>query len=248
MLSKLTMLIMGLAACSALLAFAPAAAPAVTPGILCTLPPGQSKLTPDALRGLAHHLRQYPDLARASPEQRRAAARLLQRVRTATSRWRDVRAAKVAGFDTRLARRRRGDSAIGYLHAEHHRYSHDGRFLDPRRPESLIYATEPGHRPTLVGAMFSVSRGVLGPTPGGPIDRWHSHLVCVQGGKRGLAPLANGSCSKGSTLTQGSEMLHLWFTTDLRSAFAVHAPVPELCRDGLLTVRACRSGATRVGM
>jgi len=25
----------------------------------------------------------------------------------------------------------------------------------------------------------------------------------------------------------------------------VHAPVPELCRDGLLTPKACRSGANR---
>jgi hypothetical protein len=37
-------------------------------------------------------------------------------------------------------------------------------------------------------------------------------------------------------------MLHVWFTKDLRSAFAIHAPVPELCRDGVLTPAACRSG------
>jgi hypothetical protein len=40
-------------------------------------------------------------------------------------------------------------------------------------------------------------------------------------------------------------MLHVWFTADLRSAFAVHAPVPELCRDGLLTAKACAEGAAR---
>ena len=38
-------------------------------------------------------------------------------------------------------------------------------------------------------------------------------------------------------------MLHLWFTRDLRSAFAVHAPVPELCSAGLLTLQACRAGS-----
>ena len=91
--------------------------------------------------------------------------------------------------------------------------------------------------------MFSVPRGVRGPTPAGPIDRWHSHLVCMKGHKRGLAPV-DGSCREGSRLTQGSEMLHLWFTRDLRSAFAVHAPVAELCRDGLLTPQACRAGST----
>ena len=97
----------------------------------------------------------------------------------------------------------------------------------------------------LVGAMFSVPRGVLGPTPGGPIDRWHSHLVCVRGDKRGLTPRADGTCPEGSATTQGSGMLHVWFTADLRSAFAVHSPVPELCRDGLLTPKACRARAHR---
>ena len=90
--------------------------------------------------------------------------------------------------------------------------------------------------------MFSVPRGVRGPTPAGPIERWHSHLVCTKGDKRGLAP-GDGGCPRGSRLAQGSEMLHLWFTRDLRSAFAVHAPVAELCRDGVLTPEACRAGA-----
>ena len=138
-----------------------------------------------------------------------------------------------------------GDDAVGYLHAEHRRNSADSHDLDPTRPESLIYATEPGRTPRLVGVMFSVARGVLGPTPGGPLTRWHSHIVCVKGIKRGLTPRPDGSCPAGATKAQGSEMLHLWFTKDLRSAFAVHAPVPELCRDGLLTNKACRAGAHR---
>lgn len=200
------------------------------------------------MRGLANHLRQYPDLTLATPGQRRAAARLLRRVRGATARWRDVKAAAAGGFDTHLASRAAGDDVVGYLHAEHRRYSADRRILDPSRPEALIYATAPGRRPRLVGAMFSVPRGVLGPTPGGAIDRWHAHVVCVNGVKRGLAPRPNGTCPAGSTKTQGSEMLHVWLTSDLRSAFAVHAPVPELCRDGLLTPKACRSGAHRPEM
>jgi len=50
-------------------------------------------------------------------------------------------------------------------------------------------------------------------------------------------------------IAQGSEMLHVWFTNDLRSAYAVHAPVPELCRDRLLARSTCRSaGAIQQGM
>jgi hypothetical protein len=34
-------------------------------------------------------------------------------------------------------------------------------------------------------------------------------------------------------------MLHVWFTKDLRSAFAISAPKPELCRDGYLPRSSC---------
>jgi hypothetical protein len=34
-------------------------------------------------------------------------------------------------------------------------------------------------------------------------------------------------------------MMHVWFTRDLRSAFAIHAPEPELCRDSLLPAGTC---------
>jgi hypothetical protein len=225
------------------LAVAPSADSAYAPRVLCTLKPGQAALGADVRHGLAAHLVQYPDLSLASPAQRLAAERLLTRLRAASLRWRDVRVAKKRGFDTHLAKRVPGDTTIGWLHAEHRRFSADRRLLDPTRPEALIYATQPGRAPVLVGAMFSIPRGVQGPTPAGPIARWHSHIVCVRGDARGLAPRANGTCPRGTIKMQGSEMLHVWFTRDLRSAFAVHAPVPELCRDRVLGARACAAGA-----
>jgi hypothetical protein len=36
-------------------------------------------------------------------------------------------------------------------------------------------------------------------------------------------------------------MMHVWFTDDLRSAFAITAPEAELCRDGLLPRTYCRT-------
>lgn len=224
---------------------APAAQPAYTPRTLCTLPPGEKTLAAGARHGLAAHLAQYPDLSLATVGERRNAERLLARLRVTTKRWRGVRAAKRSGFDTHLAKRAAGDESVGWLHAEHRRFSADRRILDARRPEALIYATEPGKAPILVGAMFSVPRGIPGPTSAGPIARWHSHEVCVRKDKRGLAPLPNGSCPSGTRMTQGSEMLHVWFTHDLRSAFAIHAPVPELCRDGVLGPAVCAAGASR---
>ncbi len=82
-------------------------------------------------------------------------------------------------------------------------------------------------------------RGERGPTPAGPIVRWHSHLVCVVGSKRGTKPLAGGGCPAGARLRQGTEMLHVWFTGDLRSAFSTSAPEPELCKAGLLGRGSC---------
>jgi hypothetical protein len=241
-LSKARILRLGLVALGCALVWVPAAIPAA-PAVVCTLAPGGTSLLPGVRHGLAAHLRQYPDLSLATTAQRAAARTLLERARATTARWKNVSAARASGFNTHLAKRAPGDDAVGYLHAEQRRYSADRHIVDVKRPESLIYATQPGTRPVLIGVMFSVPRGMRGPTPAGPIERWHSHLVCMKGDKRGLAQTA-GACPRGSRLTQGSEMLHVWFTRDLRSAFAVHAPMAELCRDRLLTPAACRAGSS----
>jgi hypothetical protein len=206
---------------------------------LCALPPGEAKLPARTVRGLAHHLYQYPALSLATTSQNGSARRLVAAIRHATRIWRDPRRAAAAGFDTRHARRPKSGS-IGFLHAEHRRYSHDRRYLDARRPETLVYANVPGRPLVLIGVMFSMPRGLQGPTPGGPVTRWHWHVVCARGNGRGLTPRPDGSCPRGSRLRQGSEMMHVWFTGDLRSAFAIHAPVPDLCAAGLLPAAACR--------
>ena len=121
----------------------------------------------------------------------------------------------------------------------------------PERPlmdERPAVPLSPGEPAVLVGVMYSVQRGERGPSAGGPLTRWHSHLVCSIGRKRGLRPLDDGTCPRGATALQGSEMMHVWFTHDLRSAFAVGAPEPELCRDGLLSGAFCRSPGARRAM
>jgi virginiamycin B lyase len=186
------------------------------------------RLPAETLRGNEHRLDQYPTLSLATAEQRAAAERLLARVRTSARRWPTVGAATAAGFDTRTVPRRGGDLTVHFLHAENRRFSNDTRFLDPRRPEALIYANVPGWPLRLVGLMFAMPRRRHGPTPGGPITRWHTHTVCSVGNKRGLAPRRDGSCQAGTIAREGSEMMHIWLTGDLRSAFAIHAPGREL--------------------
>jgi hypothetical protein len=199
-----------------------------------------AKLPPGALRGNEYKLSEYPTVALAGPAQRRAARQLLTEVRAAAAGWATPKLAARAGFDTHTAPRSPGDFTAHFLHAENHRFSHDSHYLDPRRPEALIYANVPGRRLVLAGLMFAMPRGVKGPTPGGPITRWHTHTVCAAGDKRGLTtPGRDGSCPHGTRAREGSEMLHVWLTGDLRSAFAIHAPLPQLGLARLIPILYC---------
>ena len=223
-----------IAACLAVLATAVGAAHASA---------GREKLPPKTLRGIAHRLDQYPSPGLATRRERVSAERLLAEMRGAASRWRDPVAAAAAGFDLRLRKRKPGDPRVGILHAEHGDFRNDARRLDPERPETLVYVNVPGRPLVLIGVMFSMPRGEHGPTPGGPITRWHMHSVCARGSERGRTPRRDGSCPPGTARRVGNEMLHVWFTKDLRSAFAIHAPEPELCAAGLLPGFHCRKAA-----
>jgi len=217
----------------------PASSASGPPAILCELRPGLAVLPPGARRGLIDHLRQYAAPALATRTQRAAARRLLAKTRTTVRALPTLAAASRAGYVTRTAQSL-GGSRVRYFHAER-RERTSGRLLDPRRPKALIYANAPGRPLVIVGVMFSVRRGERGPSPGGPITRWHSHLVCTVGQRRGDAQRPDGSCPPGARLRQGSEMMHVWFTRDLRSAFAIRAPERELCRDGVLPPKTCRN-------
>ena len=199
--------------------------------------------------GLAHRLRQYPALFLATSKQRAAAERIRRQLFAAARRFASPEVAARAGFDLRRARRARGERRVMWFHSESRRRhaTRDGS-LQPHRPDTLIYADLPGRPLRLVGVMISMPRGLRGPTPGGPITRWHHHLVCVAGDKRGLAPRGDGSCPRGARLGVGSEMMHVWFTRDLRSAYAIHAPWPELCAARRLAAATCASGERFTGM
>ncbi len=213
------------------------------PRLLCKLPPKAEKLAPTSRRGLIQHLLQYPAVGLATPRQRDRAEGILRRLVSAadSGSWRNLDAARRAGYDTRTAPRQRDDRSVRYFHAERRQDPRGKSIFDFSRPKALIFANAHGRPLVLVGAMWSTRDGELGPNPGGPITRWHSHTVCKEGRKRGLKPLPGGKCPPGARLTQGtSEMLHVWFTRDLRSAFAIRAPEPELCALGLLPESYCK--------
>lgn len=212
------------------------------PRLLCTLPPGRAELPPTARHGLINHLPQYPAVHLATPSELVRARHVLGELVAAAARgrWRTTAEAARAGYDMRTATRRPGDRSVRYFHAERPQEPRGRSIFDFARPKALIYANAPGRPLVLVGAMWSTRDGEVGPTPAGAILRWHSHVVCKEGAKRGLKPLPGGRCPPGAQLTQGaSEMLHVWFTRDLRSAFAISAPRPELCSAGFLPRSSC---------
>jgi hypothetical protein len=214
------------------------------PSLVCALPRDSTRMLPPTARhGLIQHLRQYPAAELATSKQRDRARLVLTRLSAAAEqgRWANIRSAERAGYDTRTRPRKPGERTVFFFHAERREEARGRSIFDFTRPKALINANAAGRPLVLVGAMWSTRDGEVGPTPAGPIMRWHSHVVCKQGDKRGLKPLPGARCPPGSRLQQGaSEMLHVWFTRDLRSAFAISAPRPELCEAGLLPRENCR--------
>lgn len=159
----------------------------------------------------------------ASPQQQAAARDLLTRTEAATAPYRDLAAAKAAGYDlaASLARREKLDPRLAdrikqidaagapagakmpMLHVGNAALRGDGRVLDPSAPESLMYTYDKPGTWTLIGVMYVATESYpqAPPDPGGPITRWHYH---DDAGARGL-------------------MMHVFFVpgNDLARAFAL---------------------------
>ena len=145
---------------------------ATPPALVCKLPRDSTgTLPPTARHGIVNHLPQYPTVSLASPPQQARARRILTELVAAANRgkWRDVRAATRAGYDTRSRARQSGDTSVFFFHAERHEEPRGRTIFDFTRPKALIYANAPGRPLVLVGAMWSTRDGEVGPTPAGPI-------------------------------------------------------------------------------
>jgi len=208
-------------------------------GNSCAAPPhGAKYLPPTCTHGLIQYFRQYPVVRLATPSQLSRARALRDGLIAAAeeANWSSLAAAAGAGYKTHHDPI---NESLAYFHAEHPPEPRRGSIVNVRRPKALVYVHAPGEAPTLVGAMWTTRPGEHGPTPGGPITRWHRHLVCRDARGRHAAPV-NHRCPAGMQPRPGRvEMMHVWFTQDLRSAFAMTAPEPELCAAGLLPSDYC---------
>jgi hypothetical protein len=170
-----------------------------------------------------------PEVAAATDEQRAAAEALWKASMANAERWRDPEAAAAAGFRFRNDAGAGPGGKVRFLHVPNPAWRADGRVLDPAHPETLIYWNGPGDRLTLVGVMYTAARGSPGPAVGGPITRWHDHESCRDPATRAkLGQPVDGACPDGQVYRRSGEMMHVWFTDDLATAFARRAPLPAL--------------------
>jgi hypothetical protein len=155
-----------------------------------------------------------------TPEQQARAEKLVASTLLVLPQFADVTKAEALGFTSI------GDGASGYEHYVNFAFLRDDAFLDPNRPESLVYQVD-GDRRILVAAMFAAS-GMSLTDPmlvdyGGPLMQWHVHgdlcwspaevVVGVTG--------PDGNCPPDSTNARGDiPMVHVWIAPNPCGPFA----------------------------
>jgi hypothetical protein len=157
-------------------------------------------------------------------EQQERAEALVASTLTALPRFADVATVRTLGF------RSIGDAATGFEHFINPAYIGDDSFLDPSRPESLVYEVD-GTTKTLVSAMFIASDVALDDPQlvdyGGPLMQWHVHDdLCWKLGADGKPVVAgttdeDGACAPGTINAGGrNPMVHVWIGANECGPFA----------------------------
>lgn len=170
-------------------------------------------------QGTAAHMHAHAHAARAqagtimrplpmippTQKQKLAAERLARETKAGIAKYRSYKAAIADGYVAQ------GPLRGMEVHFNNDAYGKDGRILDPRRPESLVYAFEDG-RYMLLGAMYLMNRaGVAGPEVGGSLTRWHAHNVCITLLPPGFTLVSPfGTCPTASVSLTVPEMMHVW--------------------------------------
>ncbi len=123
-----------------------------------------------------------------------------------------------------------GDAITGDEHYVKWSLLNDGRILDSKYPESLVYEMRNGMK-TLVAAMYMMPLGTRFtdvPDVGGALTQWHVHnnLCLVDNPNDPLQKLVSGlvspdgSCPVGTSTAGSSPMLHVWIVSNPCGPFA----------------------------
>jgi len=163
----------------------------------------------------------------ATPEQRAAAATLLEEVRAGIARFHEVTVAEAEGYRRSTPFRFGG---WGPAHYANSAYGREGQYLDPARPRALVYIKMADGKTVLLGSMFVAPKG-QGPRPAGPLTDWHVHdNLCLT--STGAVALATGprQCPTGAFFVGAAiEMMHVWLFDHPDGPFA-HELTPAALR------------------
>jgi hypothetical protein len=154
-------------------------------------------------------------------QEQMAAAKLAADTRAGISKYEDVRVALADGYRPTTPPKQ------PIVHYGNKAYAHDGRLLDPSRPENLVYANT-SHGLVLLGAMYMTEKlGQAGPDPAGSLVQWHRHAtICFAptsaiGGF--LSPF--GTCPAGAINVLTPAMLHVWTIEGAASPYGELDPI-----------------------
>jgi hypothetical protein len=144
-----------------------------------------------------------------SPEEQARAENLVAITLIRLPQFADYKYAESVGFSSI------GDGLTGTEHFINQAYMDDGEFMNPDKPESLVYDTKRDGTKTLAAVMYMVNRGTpLSEVPniGGKLTQWHTHQnLCYQAnGKLGGLTNAEGKCAPGLFLPEPTPMIHVW--------------------------------------
>jgi hypothetical protein len=172
-----------------------------------------------------HHMgADMPDMESASARDRALARSLMRRTARRLAQLSTIARARRAGY--RAAGRW---SSQGIRHYNSRRAESDGHVLDPARPESVLFWRHPGGRARAVAAMFRAPSDRPPPHMDNPLLRWHVHYVCTKRVPGAPRQLRMRFCRPGTVARYGvTQMLHVWRTGDLMSAYAMNPPLDAL--------------------
>ena len=153
-----------------------------------------------------------------TPEQQAAAENLVAVTVLRLPKWADPAYAEANGF------RSIGDGRTGTEHLVSQEFMSDDSFLDPDRPESLVYDTSGGGR-RLVAAMYMAERGLpldQVPNIGGKLMQWHTHENLCYNAQGKVAGITNaaGECPAGLVKPVPTPMIHVWIEPHKCGPFA----------------------------
>ena len=176
------------------------------------------------------------DTTPPTPEQRAAAEKLRVDTVAAAKKFPTVKAAKAAGY--KLSH----DAGGRLMHYTHPKFRDDGRLLDPKAIESLVYVTLPGGETMLVSAMYGAPKGSNPPQPGGSLTQWHGHDdLCIDPVKQMAITPGPTGCPPGSAVGSTGLMMHVWTIPYFPGPFAEIDP--NAIRTGVIAVLNERTSA-----